>query len=52
MAKFSGMYTPPFGDEWRSQIEFTWKQGRHGDAADKLFISSTCRVWTRVGETP
>jgi len=27
-------------DEWRDMIVVTWKQGRHGEAADHLHLSS------------
>lgn len=49
--KFSGMFTPGFkdADRWQDQIEFSWEQGRHGEDSDKIFMSSTKRVWTRLG---
>lgn len=49
--KFHGSFTPGFkdSDDWQDQIEFTWDQGRHGEDADRIFMSSTKRVWTRLG---
>lgn len=51
LQNFSGSLRPGYDDPtgWDAQIEFAWEQGRHGDDSDKLFISSTKRVWTRLG---
>lgn len=52
LRKFNGSYEPPFGDPWGDRVEMAWEQGRHGEDSDKLFISSTVRVWTRLGPKP
>jgi hypothetical protein len=49
--KFSGTFEPGFKDpsDWQDRIEFSWEQGRHGEDSDRLFMSSTKRVWTHLG---
>lgn len=51
LSRFSGMFMPGYKDQsnWQDQIEFSWEEGRHGEDADRIFISSTKRVWTRIG---
>lgn len=47
--RFGGSYTPDFTDDWRDQIQFVWEQGRHGEDSDKLRITSTVTVLTKLG---
>jgi len=44
-------YRPPFQDTWRDEIQMVWEQGRHGEASDKLSITSTVRVHTTLDKT-
>ena len=50
--KFSGSFVPEWKDDWSGDINFSWEQGRHGEDSDKLFIASTLRVFTKLGEKP
>jgi hypothetical protein len=49
MHKCALTYSPTFRDAWDGDIAMVWEQGRHGEDSDKIFISSTVRVWTRIG---
>lgn len=44
LRSFGGQFTPGFGDPWRSQIVFSWAQGRHGEDAGRISITSTLDV--------
>lgn len=49
LSRMSMKITPGFyGPKWRSDINMHWDNGRHGDSAHKLFISSEVTVHTTV----
>lgn len=37
-----------FAKDWSDQLEGVWQQGRHGEDAGRISISSTVRVHTEV----
>jgi hypothetical protein len=45
---FGLSFTPSFDDEWRDKITMNWSQGRHGDDAQKVHVSSTVQVITKL----
>lgn len=49
--EFSGSFKPGWKDpdNWQDQISFCWEQGRHGEDSDRIHMSSTKRIWTRIG---
>lgn len=49
MDSLHGNFRPEFGDNWNEDINFTWKQGRHGEDSDELFVQSNVRVYTKLG---
>lgn len=50
LIKANMSYSPAFEDDWDGEIQMSWEDGRHGEDSDKLFLSSTLRVWTRLGK--
>lgn len=50
MNNLHGSFRPEFGSEWTEDINFRWKQGRHGEDSDELFVESNLRVFTKVGK--
>ena len=49
MQSFSGSYRPGYGDAWQGEIKFAWEQGRHGEDSDRLGITSSLYVHTKLG---
>ncbi len=49
--RMSMKITPGFyGAKWQSDINMHWDNGRHGDSAHRLHISSEVTVQATVGE--
>jgi hypothetical protein len=49
LSRMSMKITPGFyGAKWQSDINMHWDNGRHGDSARKLFISSEVTVHATV----
>lgn len=46
-------FRPGWKDPWSDTISMSWEQGRHGADAEKLHISSSVHVYTRIdGQKP
>lgn len=45
---FGLTYQPGYGDPWRGSIQCRWDTGRHGEDENKIFITSTMDVHTKV----
>lgn len=37
-------FNPGYEDDWNSQIQMRWAFGRHGEDAQRVFVSSTLNV--------
>jgi hypothetical protein len=48
LTNFSGTYRPGFDDPWRYTITFAWDEGRHGVAANRIYITSQADVRTKI----
>ena len=38
--RISGEFWPGYAHAWRPAVRFSWLQGRHGDAADQIMLTS------------
>jgi hypothetical protein len=43
-------YSPGFDDAWGGDIAMSWEQGRHGEDAGKLSISSNVMAHVRLDD--
>lgn len=50
LTSFQGSYKPKYDDGWHADITFGWEAGRHGDTADRIWISSNFHVNTKIGD--
>jgi hypothetical protein len=48
IASFFGRYRPDWQDPWRDVIQMNWQQGRHGEEADRISITSEVQINTRI----
>ena len=46
--RVSLQFRPGFHDDWRDEIVMNWEQGRHGEDSNRLMITSTVMVRTKL----
>ena len=44
--------TPGFSSGWDDDIQLKWEPGRHGEDSNRLYITSTVRIHTKIVEPP
>jgi hypothetical protein len=44
MSNLHGTFRPNWKSEWRHDVSFSWEQGRHGENADRITISSQVTI--------